>query len=93
MIAKKPGDRYQTAEDAKRDLEKVLDGISTIHELPSIQEFKETLDAQSKDTVNSSQSDDEFAANQAEEERQKKIIIGAMLFSVAVVLFLVLSSR
>jgi eukaryotic-like serine/threonine-protein kinase len=83
MIAKNPADRYQTADEAKRDLEKVLSGISTIHELPSIQDFKSQVDIGT--SIGSIPNN--------EEQRQKKIIIATMLVSVIVVLVLILSNK
>lgn len=51
MIAKKPADRYQNVNEARLDLEAVLNGVQGINELPSIQNIKVLADTLSNEDV------------------------------------------
>ncbi|MCH2205403.1 MAG: serine/threonine protein kinase [Lentisphaerales bacterium] len=82
MISKNPADRYQSAEEAFTDLSRVLEGISTIHELPSIKKFKEEVNIQENiETI------PDIAL--VEEERNNQIALIVILLSVVIVLCLI----
>ena len=92
MVAKKPADRYQTALEARKDLEKIFEGSKTIRELPSIQTFKEKVDEDSRklSPPNEKQDESQDIANlQRQDLRQKKVIIASLVISVVLVLSLI----
>ena len=92
MVAKRSANRYQSAAEARDDLQKVFEGISTIHELPSIQNFKDKVDEESR-KLQPPEIEQSQESLETEGKRQKNIMIGAVLVSVIFVLGLILFSK